>query len=608
MGYFSNIYKCARNDGGWGGWSALSGIDYVAESGKCVVYRVQVNYDAEDTALSALSIATNFVNPLSSDNPSSACCYLYDFDPTFGGSAAIASPPTGCIGTAGPIEFSASHVGSYLTFPFSAPSGTPQTLYFWFTSSVKSTAYGSNQIYHCATGNWNAALKTGTRAPAIFGGMTGNTGGAETGGGGEIIGVDSYVIRDYGATLNLTQQDYSTGMYTDRAETGRMQISFAYTASVNITASAGENSSLSHLYISDSPEIDSGSGRPVGILLDITANGESVSFAAERGKIYYFFSVYNGGITSGSVSISIEPPELIWGIGDSAEYNLLDGEITRSITLGAARYSVICLSFAHRGRARFYTEGSTINKYQYLECFLCEAENLDQTTGNAEEYLAHRSGNTETGDPPDFDFRYTVQAGKKYYLFTKNRFYSAGSPTACSTRLHIVPPAGLSGYTYTPIDAAHEVLGPLDYVESYTRNVIREQGFSFKYNGRATFAGTAGTSDGTPELHVYLCSSTGIDNTSGVPTGEILAVSEGSDFSFTYSVEAGREYYLYAVIGEIYYSLTAKIALSVSFAPYAAVPYIFTGKKLCRASAYLYAGGKWRRVTATENLIIKDGG
>ena len=141
MGYFSNIYKCARNDGGWGGWSALSGIDYVAESGKCVVYRVQVNYDAEDTALSALSIATNFVNPLSSDNPSSACCYLYDFDPTFGGSAAIASPPTGCIGTAGPIEFSASHVGSYLTFSFSAPSGTPQTLYFWFTSSVKILVY-----------------------------------------------------------------------------------------------------------------------------------------------------------------------------------------------------------------------------------------------------------------------------------------------------------------------------------------------------------------------------------------------------------------------------------------------------------------------------------
>ena len=110
MGYFSPLQKCARNSSGWGGWSALGGADYVAEYEKCVVYRAAANYAAGESGIAALSIGTNFVNPLTSGTAATAGCYLYTFDPTSGGSAAVMSPPGGYI-AATSAEFSASNVG-----------------------------------------------------------------------------------------------------------------------------------------------------------------------------------------------------------------------------------------------------------------------------------------------------------------------------------------------------------------------------------------------------------------------------------------------------------------------------------------------------------------
>lgn len=208
MGYFSPLQKCARNSSGWGGWSALGGADYVAEYEKCVVYRAAANYAAGESGIAALSIGTNFVNPLTSGTAATAGCYLYTFDPTSGGSAAVMSPPGGYI-AATSAEFSASNVGRYILFSFPEIAGTPEALYFWFTLSVSAAAYGSNQVYHYATGNWNAALGTGTRTPAIYGGLSGGTGGS---GGGGVSGVDRFTVKDCGTWLNMLQSPWSGSM------------------------------------------------------------------------------------------------------------------------------------------------------------------------------------------------------------------------------------------------------------------------------------------------------------------------------------------------------------------------------------------------------------
>ena len=218
MGYFGGLQKCARYYDGtayrWGAWvntgSAAAGADYAAEDGLCVVYRAQAYYTGGESALLPLSVATNFINPQSTGNPSTACCYLYTFDPTNGGDARISAPPAGYAASAGPAAFSASVVGSYISFGFPAPEGKPAALYFWFTSAGSYAGFGSNQIYHYATGNWSGTLQTGTRTPAISGGFSGQ-GGSGGGGGGE-TGVDAYSVKDCGSAMNIAQSARSFTM------------------------------------------------------------------------------------------------------------------------------------------------------------------------------------------------------------------------------------------------------------------------------------------------------------------------------------------------------------------------------------------------------------
>ena len=147
MAYVTSIQKKSRTSSGWGGWSGLSGVDYVNNNGLYVVYGVGLSMSAGEQ-LTSLSISTNFVAPQSSNNPSTATCYLYTSDPT-----GYASPPGGMVASAS-ASFNASASGSYVTFNLSGFSiPTTSVVYVWFTCSTTYTSYGSNQIYHYSTGN-----------------------------------------------------------------------------------------------------------------------------------------------------------------------------------------------------------------------------------------------------------------------------------------------------------------------------------------------------------------------------------------------------------------------------------------------------------------------
>lgn len=433
MGYFGALEKRARTSGGWGAWGALSGADYVSSEGKCVVYRVRAHYDSADAALSALGVATNFVSPLTSANPSTACCYLYTFDPTGG---EVSAPPGGYAAMAGPVAFEASNVGNYISFHFPAPSGAPEWLYFFFTSTARYADYGTNQIYHYATGNWSDAYQTGTRTPAVTGGLSGTTGGGSSGGEGGFAGVDSYKIKDCGARYNIPQTQQSFSMSMARGEIGRMTLSFDYAVQTDIVVSSSGRSEMTYLFFSDCAEIDTHTGRPLSTLREFDADGALTATRVEKGRVYYVFAMYYGGAESGQVSFTLSPPAAKWSVGDTAEYTALKNPVTRPIALAKAKYSVLKMSFAYSGVARFYTDATTVEAEMVAMGYFGRNDSVDTSDGTATDYLAHSHGDMATGDPPDYDMTYYVEAGQTYYLITS--CFSASFPM--STSIHIIPP------------------------------------------------------------------------------------------------------------------------------------------------------------------------
>ncbi len=560
MGSFSSLQKCARSASGWSAWSALGGADYVAESERCVVYRAQASYAAGESGVAALSIGTNFVNPLTSGTAATAGCYLYTFDPTAGGNAAVMSPPGGYIAYAS-AEFSASNVGNYIIFPFPALSGTPAALYFWFTSSVSTPAYGSNQIYHYATGNWNAALETGTRAPAIYGGLSGGTGG----GGGE-IGVDRFTVKDCGARLNMPQSPWSGSMSMGRGEVGRMRVSFDFSVQTElVVTSSGGTAALTRLYVSTEPDIDEYTGRPVSTVLELDADGALTAARLERGKTYYLFAVFDGGISAGSVSFAFTPAARKWYEGDSAEFVRLAADPSRRAALGAGKYGVIRLTFANSGTARFYTDGTDIARPFFIYGYLSEGYNLDNADGTCYPCLETGHGSVTTGDPPDYDMEYAVTAGRVYYLFT--RCSTADEPVG--TTVHIVPPAAPSRYALVSRPAALNAAADAAYDEACARYTVREQCVSFKYRGTARIRAASGEGGGAAELRAYVTAARGVELSTGTPTAETLAQTDGvtTAAEAEFFAEEGREYWVYITAEELLYAPSARLGIQIQAPP-----------------------------------------
>ena len=562
MGYFSPLQKCARNSSGWGGWSALGGADYVAEYEKCVVYRAAANYAAGESGIAALSIGTNFVNPLTSGTAATAGCYLYTFDPTSGGSAAVTGPPGGYVAAAS-AEFSASNVGRYIIFSFPEIAGTPETLYFGFTSSVSTAAYGSNQIYHYATGNWNAALGTGTRTPAIYGGLSGGTGGS---GGGGAVGVDRFTVKDCGTRLNMPQSPWSGSMSMSVGEIGRMCVSFDFSVQTDIIVTSSDGAAtLTRLYVSTDPNIDETTGHPVSTVLQFETDGTLSAARFERGRTYYLFAIFGGGISAGSVSFTFTPGARKWYEGDSAEYALLDTDPARAVTLGTGRYSVIKLTFAHSGTARFYTGGTALARPFFIYGYLSEGYSFDNADGMCDPCLEMGHGNVTTGNPPDYDMEHSVTAGMVYYLFT--RCSTADEPV--STTVHIVPPAAPVGYTLVTAPAAADTAADLVYDGDCARYTVREQRVSFRYRGAAHIRAASSADGGTAQLRVYVTASRGIDLASGTPTAEAIAGTDGqtSAADVEFFAEEGRDYWIYITADEVLYALSARLGVYIAAPP-----------------------------------------
>lgn len=562
MGYFSPLEKCARS-GVWSAWSPLGmDADYVGESGLCVVYRAAAHYEAADTGIKALSLSTNFVNPNSSGNPSTACCYLYSFDPTQGGHAEVDAPPAGYIAAAS-VSFSASNVGSYLTFSFGAISAKPAALYFWFTSRVSYTQFGSNQIYHYATGNYSSTLNTGTRTPALAGGLT-YSGGTGTGTGGTETPVERFTIKDCGSALSLAQSKKSFTLSMAHGQVGRLTLSLGYSAQIdlNVTCSPG-GGVPSTLWFSAEAEIDPDTGCPVSILHEYDADGSDTGVTLEKGKTYYVFAKHCGGALAGSVTFTLDPPTPRWSVGDSGQYKLISAETTRRVSLAPGRYSVIRLSFSHPGTAIIYTADTKIGETQWLEGYLSENDTLDSVEGTMESYLAYDAAPLG-GTRVDWRIECDVEAGREYTIITKS--YSPDD-AQFTTSVHIIPPeTPTDGYILEYAPDEKDIAAERAYTDIYRRYTVISREIDFRYRGTATIAAGAAGEPETPQLRMYLCAQEGVDLETGIPTATPLAAAGNgaAQAKLSCTVTDGVTYYLYIVVEEVLCGEYAQLAMKIS--------------------------------------------
>jgi len=682
MGYFGRLRARARNKEGWSDYkytgSASAGADIVSENTWCVVYAAEVNYQGSGENLTSLSLSTNFVNPLSSGNPCTVSCYLYTFDPTNNGSFAVDAPPAGFY-SAVSHSFEASTVGDYVTFSFGTTGIRPAQVYFWFTSTVTYESYGSNSIYHYATGNYDSTVNSGTKTPLLTGGFTGtdtgDSGGGGTGGGtggsyrvvpsgsysgiytkwdfsysrtqrdasytalsfssgGTVnfscqhgsggdnflqmrcyltlgsgfdiangrptgmlvasasggdnitfsaqvtsgqtyylwtvidycgtatvplnISIDpggwNYSIADKGSQLSLDRTQRSFSMSMGKFQTGRMTLSFAYSAGVDIAVTASEGAFTGTLYISEQPDIDSSTGRPLSYITSFNA-GTTGYLNVLKGKIYYFFAVFNGGSDAGNISFRITAPAVLWYQGGSTVYSLLEGSKSFSTSLTSFRYHFLQVSFAYTGTARISCTNASVGDGE-IWLYFGENADIDSSNGLAlgwEETYAGRTINESI----------EVVAGKTYHFIIRNGLPSYNlSGTFTITAPQIIPSYTkiLQTYRYLELDASES--------QELERYSFSENKLSYKFRGKTVISGTkaANQSGKTLHLRAYLTSEEGMNTQSGVPYGPILAsyTGQGESFTLECQVQEEREYYLYIVSSEIYSAAEGWVDLNIT--------------------------------------------
>lgn len=680
MGYFGRLKARARNTDGWSDYkytgSAAAGADLVSENTWCVVYAADVYYQGEGENLTSLSLSTNFVNPLSSGNPCTVSCYLYTFDPTNSGDFDMDAPPAGFY-SATFQSFEASTVGDFVTFSFATTGIRPAKLWFWFTSSVTYESYGSNSIYHYATGNYDSTVNSGTKTPLLTGSFSGTeTGGSDGGSGGGATGLytaiasgsysnlytswdfsynrsqhdasytalsfsgggnvsftcqhsaggDSflqmraflslsrgldtasgiptgtvvasasggdtvsfsaqvtagqtyylwtvidycgtalvplniivdpggwnYSIADKGRLLSLDRSEKTFTMSMGKFQTGRMALSFAYSAGVDISVTASGGAFAGVIYVSEQADIDSSTGRPLSQIASFNAG--SVGYLdVIRGKTYYFFAVFNGGIDPGSISFTITAPALLWYQSGSTTYSLLESNKSFSVSLGAFRYHFLQVSFAHTGQARISCSNASVGDGE-IWLYFGENADIDESDGFALNWEDTFSGTSVNA-------AVNVVAGKTYNFVIRN---GIGSYNLTGTFTVTVPDFTLS---YRKLSESYRYLdGDTSESQNLEKYSYIEEKLKFKFRGKAVVSGVKASGQGKTTAHfrAYITSGKGMNTQNGLPAGVVLAscTDEGESFSLECQVQEEQDYYLYIVSSEIYHANEVQLELNI---------------------------------------------
>lgn len=555
MGYFTRLQKRARNESGWSGWkytgSAAAGTDIVSEDTWCVVYGANVVYESERERLSSLSVATNFVNPLSSGNPCTVACFLYTSDPSSGGNLDVTAPPPGYIASAFD-SFDANTAGSYRAFEFSALDMRPSKVYFWFTSTVSFESYGSNRIYHYATGNYSAALDTGTRTPALngsfVGGGSGSSGGTDTGGSYTAIASGSY-------SGIFAQRDFSLSRGWHSASYTALSFTGSGTARFSCSHGAGGDNFLQlRAYLTKGSGFDSATGTPTGTVLTSQSGGDGYSFEYQvvSGQTYYLWTVIDYcGTDTVPLDISVTPESWSYTVSNKgSSTNISQSAKSLSMSMNAFQTGRMTLSFAYSS---------------YVEVSVTAAE----TAFSATVFVSDQGDiDSATGLPLDYSESFYlggsasmfVEKGRTYYFFA---IYNGGSE------------AGKVTFTITPPEAVWTQGGSA--VHSLVKSAVSASvslgaqkyyriKLSAAYSGLLWIAGH-NISAGYGGACVYVAGKDCFDSCYGYPADSIGSLYLYDDYESPVDIIAGHDYYLYVVNTDPTQSLRLSLSLTPPSVP-----------------------------------------
>ena len=555
MGYFTRLRKRSRNESGWSGWkytgSAAAGADLVSEENWCVVYAAEAVYESDRERISSLSVATNFVNPLSSGNPCTVCCYLYTSDPTQNGSFQVSSVPPGYIASAAD-SFEANTAGSYIAFSFTGLDMRPTGLYFWFTSSVSYESFGSNQIYHYATGNYSAALGTGTRTPALTGGFVG--GGSGSSGGTDTAGEYTAVAAGSYSSI-YAQRDFSISGKWHSASYTALSFTGSGTARFSCSHGGGGDSFLQlRAYLTKGSGFDKSGGIPTGTVLASQSGGDWYSFECQvqSGQTYYLWTIIDYcGTDTVPLDISIIPESWSFSlVNKGSSTNIAQSAKSFSMSMAAFQTGRMTLSFAYGG----YTDISVSAGEGAFNAvlFVSEQQNIDSATGLPLDYSE------------SFSLGYTasmmVEKGKTYYFFA---IYNGGSE-AGSVSFTITPPpviwiqSGSNSYSLIKSAVSPSVsLG----VQRY--HCIK---LSTADSGLLWLKANSITED-YGGLCVYVSTKDCFDSQYGYPTQTESSLWLYEGYESPIDLIAGKNYYFYVVNDDYSRSVQASLTLTPALPP-----------------------------------------
>lgn len=176
-----------------------------------------------------------------------------------------------------------------------------------------------------------------------------------------------------------------------------------------------------------------------------------------------------------------------------------------------------------------------------------------------------------------------------FWGFTKiqdGTYWPAGSATVTVTAAEEDPTWTLSTYAWGTISE-------LDYASySFSTYQLKRSSMKFETSGTATFYST-----GNVDTIAYLSTTTGYDDSTGVPTSYLVSDDDSgseSNFSITYNVTAGTTYYLWVRLydgsetGSVYVYVNPPVVQNAKC-------YIFNGSTWVSATPYIFNGSQWEK-------------
>ena len=144
---------------------------------------------------------------------------------------------------------------------------------------------------------------------------------------------------------------------------------------------------------------------------------------------------------------------MAWYIGAEQTYEDVDSKIEFEWPFSEEEMVVIDITFAHSGKAIFYTTGSGVDTIGYLNDY---GVKIDEDYGEPLRHVAHNDDSS--GSNYNFRIEYTVEAGERYFLYYRHLY----STSKGDITLVIIPPESEDEEYYEPDFSNTEIVVDVD--------------------------------------------------------------------------------------------------------------------------------------------------